>query len=152
MIVPVKPSCELVELALERLLDRRDRSPDERDIALHAQVVIGEPGIPAPNGLTSQILIGEAEGIQHEETVFPIRVERRVADDRKRPVRCEGRRILAAAVQRHDQRQAEPAVLLEGALVPVVPADWRKELEFPHDPFVHDLVRHDAARSRAATN
>ncbi len=134
---------ELVELPLQHVLDRFDRGLDERDIAVHGQEVVAESNVPAAQRFPGGVrVVSEAVRIQDEEAILPIRFRRGVGHDRKGPGRRKVLRTLRAAVQGHHERETVPAVLGEYALVPVVPADRRIELELSNDALVDELVWH----------
>ena len=80
--------------------------------------------------------------IEHEEAVFPVVVAVGVDQRVERPVVGEDLRVLGAAMQCDDERQAVAAVFAEGALDPVGPTDRRIQPELPQEPVVNELVGH----------
>src|SRR5215467_3906511 len=70
-----------------------------------------------------------------------ITVEAQIPDPRKEPVLLEFEWVLAAAMERDDQWQAD-AALLPGLSDPIFPAGRRVEIEFAHDSVAHQTIRH----------
>src|SRR5262249_32255087 len=70
-----------------------------------------------------------------------VTVEAQIPDPRKEPVLLKFERVLAAAMERDDQWQAD-AALLPGLSDPILPAGRRVEIEFAHDSVAHQTIRH----------